>query len=473
MKEENLPCPLYCTDCVITPSPLVGEGGDEGTDNNLSSIHHPHLSPLPSRERKKIELQHSPRKGEAHARKAGGVGILKNGVSTGACAQAAAKACALMLIQQKNLNTVEITLPIGEKRRFNLSGQKYSARSARCSVFKYSADRHDVTGGLEICCEIRKTKKSGLTITGGKGVGKVTKPGLAIPVGDYAINPVPRAMITRDVTALLPEADKEVVGRVPRTRRLYKSGNAPAKHHSKGFCVTISVPRGKEIAHKTYNPRLGIKGGISIIGTTGIVEPKSEAAFLISLSVELNVAKAAGHPVIFLASGYVGEKLLKKEFGIEEDAIIKIGDNVGYMLKECVEKKIKNVVLIGHIGKLVKVAGGMFNTHSKHGDARLEIIAAHAASCGAQPRLVRQLLKLKLAEQSVEILRHNKLMSVFDKIAGKVVERSREYCERKLTPACLLLTLDGEIIGSAPKNYEKSLYNRNRARLKGLSDPSR
>jgi cobalt-precorrin-5B (C1)-methyltransferase len=413
------------------------------------------------------------------------VGILKNGVSTGACAQAAAKACALMLIQQKNLNTVEITLPIGEKRRFNLSGQKYSARSARCSVFKYSADRHDVTGGLEICCEIRKTKKSGLTITGGKGVGKVTKPGLAIPVGDYAINPVPRAMITRDVTALLPEADKEVVGAGLPARIRYngqlklplrnhdKSGNARARHHTKGFCVTISVPRGKEIARKTYNPRLGIKGGISIIGTTGIVEPKSEAAFLSSLSVELNVAKAAGHPVIFLASGYVGEKLLKKQFGIKEDAIIKIGDNVGYMLKECVEKKIKNVVLIGHIGKLVKVAGGMFNTHSKHGDARLEIIAAHAASCGAQPRIVRQLLKLKLAEQSVEILQRNKLMAAFDKIACKVVERSREYCERKLTPACLLLTLDGEIIGSAPKNYEKSLCNRNRARVKGLSDPSR
>lgn len=346
------------------------------------------------------------------------------GVSTGACAQAAAKACALMLLNQKKVSSVEITLPAGMVKRFDVKKQKFTRKSAHCSVIKYSSDPGDVTDGIEICCYISKTETGGVSITGGSGVGIVTRPGLAVPAGKHAINPVPRAMISREVTALLPI--------------------------DKGFSVTISVPRGKEIAPKTYNPRLGIQGGISIIGTTGIVEPKSEDAYKRSLSLELNVAKAAGHKTIFLASGYIGENLLKQKFAASEDAIIKIGDHVGFMLKECVQKNIRNVVLAGHIGKLVKVAGAIFNTHSKHGDARLEIIAAYAAACGAKTALVRKLLKLKLAEESVELLKKNKLTRVFDIIAQKAVEKSLELCENKLTLQCLLLTLEGNIAGSYP-----------------------
>ena len=351
---------------------------------------------------------------------------LRKGVTTGACAQAAVKACALMLGKQKRMESIEIELPNGEKKTFFLIEQNAGKDYARCGVIKDAGDDVDVTDGIKIFCEIRRSNTKGLSIKGGSGVGVVTKPGLPMPVGEYAINPVPRRMILRDAGKILP-ADK-------------------------GFIIEISAPEGEKISKKTYNSRLGIKGGISIIGTTGIVEPKSQEAYKASLSLELNVARANGHKMIFLACGYIGEKLLKGEFNVKEEAIIKIGDYVGFMLNECVEKGISKVVLIGHIGKLAKVAAGLFNTHSKFGDARLETIAAYAASCGAEQKIVNEILKLKLAEAAIEILRQNNLMSAFNKIAKRVVERANEHCGGKLELACILLSLNGEIIGAEPED---------------------
>jgi cobalt-precorrin-5B (C1)-methyltransferase len=352
--------------------------------------------------------------------------MLRKGVTTGACAQAAAKAAACLLVKQRKIKSVEVELPNGEKKVFSLIGQNVGKDYARCAVIKDAGDENDVTDGIKICCEIRRNNIKGLTIKGGQGVGLVTKSGLAVPPGEYAINPVPRQMILRDVSRILSPDE--------------------------GFVVEISVPEGEEIAKKTYNPRLGIEGGISIIGTTGIVEPKSQEAYKTSLSLELNIAKANGYKVIFLTSGYLGEKLLKSRFKIKEEAIIKIGDYVDFMLKECIQKSISKVVLIGHIGKLAKVAAGLFNTHSKFGDARLETIAAYAASCGAESELVNKILKLKLAEEAIEILKENNLMMTFDKIAKRVVERANEYCKDRLKLACIMLSLKGEIIGSWPKD---------------------
>lgn len=354
---------------------------------------------------------------------------LRKGYTTGTCAQAAGRAAALLLVKQKKIEFVEVELPIGEKKKFFLIDQQVGKSYARCSVIKDAGEENDVTDGIEICCEIRKTDTKGLTIKGGRGVGIVTKPGLAVPVGEYAINPVPRRMILRDVSRILPV--------------------------DKGFIIEISVPKGDQIAKKTYNPRLGIKGGISILGTTGIVEPKSQDAYKTALSLQLNVAKAGGHKVIFLASGYIGEELLKSRFKIKKEAIIKIGDYVGFMLKQCVEKCVPRVVLIGHIGKLAKVAAGLFNTHSKFGDARLETIAAYAASYGANSEIVNKILKASLAEEAVEILKENNLMSALHRIAKRVVERANEYCEGKLELACILLSLKGEIIGEEPEDITR------------------
>ncbi|MEW5691702.1 MAG: cobalt-precorrin-5B (C(1))-methyltransferase CbiD [Candidatus Hydrogenedentota bacterium] len=353
--------------------------------------------------------------------------MLRKGVTTGACAQAAAKACALMLAQKEIIETVEVQLPNGENKEFTLLEQKVNKDYARCGVKKDAGDEDDVTDGIKIYCEIRKASIKGISIKGGKGVGIVTKHGLAVPPGEYAINPVPRKMILRNVSEILPIKKQ-------------------------GFVVEISVPEGEEIARKTYNPRLGIKGGISIIGTTGIVEPNSIDAYKASLSLELNIAKANGNKVINLCSGYIGERVLRERFKVSKKSIIKIGDHVGFMLEECVRKHISNVVLVGHIGKLVKVAAGMFNTHSKFGDARLETLAAFAASCGAKRELVNKILNMKLAEETVEVLKKNKLEVTFERIAERVVQRSEELCGGKLKIACILLSLKGEILGTAPKD---------------------
>jgi len=223
--------------------------------------------------------------------------------------------------------------------------------------------------------------------------------------GGSAINPVPRSMIEKELAAYLPE--------------------------SRGFKVVISAPGGEELAKKTWNPRLGIKGGISIIGTTGIVEPKSTSAYKMSIELNIKVAAASGSRTLFLTPGYVGEKSLKERFKVPEEAIVKTGDQVGFSLNYCGSIGVKRVVLIGHIGKLVKLAAGIFNTHSKSGDARLETIAAYAAACGADSLVVKQILNLELAEAAIPILKEHKLLKTFKLIGARVVMRCSELTEKK------------------------------------------
>ncbi|MCK4422981.1 MAG: cobalamin biosynthesis protein CbiD, partial [Candidatus Omnitrophica bacterium] len=248
----------------------------------------------------------------------------------------------------------------------------------------------------------------------------------AVAVNEWAINPVPCRMILKCLNEVLPS--------------------------DKGFVVEISAPEGERIAKKTYNPRLGIEGGISIIGTTGVVKPKSQESYKKSLMVELNVACAAGFSTIFIASGYLGERLLTQQFLIPEQQIIKAGDHIGFMIEQCVNKGVGKAMIIGHIGKLAKVAAGLFNTHSQTGDARLETIAAYAAAKGANQDLVKQILDLKLAEAAIDLLGKNGLMPVFDDIAYKVVERSQQFCEKRLELTAIILSLKGEVIGKYPQD---------------------
>ena len=362
--------------------------------------------------------------------------IVKTGLTTGACAQAAAKACALMLATGDIVDNIDIELPNGETHAVPLINQKLSENCARCGVIKDSGEeRNDVTNGIEIFCEIKEKQDPGINIIGGKGVGKVTRHGLAVKIGESAINPTPRKMIMRDLCDILPP--------------------------DKGYMIEISVPKGEEVAQATYNPRLGVVGGISIIGTTGIVKPKSQESYKKSLMVELDVAQAAGYKTLFIASGYLGERLLTGKYNIEPQRIIKVGDHVGFMLKACLEKKISKIMVIGHIGKLAKVAAGLFNTHSETGDARMETIAAYAAAKGAAKELIAELLGLKLAEASIDLLRKNNLMKVFDDIAERVAQRCAQYCGDKLAVAVAILSLKGEIIGRYPKDiFEGEIWEK-------------
>lgn len=348
---------------------------------------------------------------------------LKNGFTTGTCAQAAAKGACILLANRAIVDKVEVETPIGERLNIAIVDQVIGDDFARCAVIKDAGDDPDVTDGAKICAEARFSGIAGVTIKGGPGVGKVTKPGLAVGIGEWAINPIPRKMILKEVSKFLPKGKG-------------------------GLEVTISVPDGVELAKRTFNPKLGIVGGISIIGTTGIVEPKSLDAYKASLELELDVLKASGCNKAVLILGYVGERFCKDVLKLSEDSIIKIGDHVGFMLEKCREKKIEDILLIGHIGKLIKVANGQFDTHYRFGDNRIDSIARYAELCGADRKTVDSLLSVTMAEATIEILRKAMLMKAFDKIAQDVSGKAMEFVKNEVRIDCTLLSLEGECIGS-------------------------
>lgn len=347
--------------------------------------------------------------------------MLKRGVTTGTCAQAAVKGACLMLINNTIEKAVEVQTPSGVKLNLKLIEQKIGDNFAQCAVSKDSGDEPDVTDGAKIYAQVKFTSQKGVTIRGGEGIGRVTKPGLAVRVGEYAINPIPRKMIKNEASRFLPK--------------------------DKGIEVTISVPGGEKLAEHTFNPRLGIIGGISIIGTTGIIEPKSLDAYKASLALQLNVLKAQKVKKVVLVLGYVGEKFCKERLKLNEESVIKIGDQVGFMLEECLRKKMQEILLIGHLGKMIKITNGQFNTHSKFGDRRIDSIVDYARKYGAREEIITQLLNQTTAEATIEILKRNGFRKIFNRIAQDVVLKLKKLVEHRLKVSCILLSLNGKILG--------------------------
>jgi cobalt-precorrin-5B (C1)-methyltransferase len=300
--------------------------------------------------------------------------ILRYGYTTGTCATAAARGAVLMLRDQQLLDEAEIILPTGQSVRFRLHGQQFCSNSARCYVIKDAGDDPDVTHGAEIHAEVTLAEASGeetVVIRGGIGIGHVTKPGLAIPPGEWAINPVPRKMIA------------EVVNEVFSLHcPLLTALGTPLVPH-----VTISIPNGEELARKTLNSRLGIIGGLSILGTSGIVKPISSLAWTETINAAIDVAVACGCKTLVLATGRSSEMAAQNHFAAEavhavepcrkaakkphkkilrrlsEEAFIMMGDHVGYALRACESKGVRNVVLAAQFAKLLKIACGHEQTH--------------------------------------------------------------------------------------------------------------
>lgn len=354
---------------------------------------------------------------------------LRKGFTTGTCAQAAAKAAGIMLITKKSVERVGIETPKGVHLNIKITDQKIRKSFAQCAVIKDAGDDPDVTDGVRIYAKVKYSDRRGVSITGGEGVGIVTKPGLALGIGECAINPTPREMIIKEI--------------------------APYLSKDKGMEVIISVPEGKKIAKSTFNPQLGIVGGISIIGTTGIVEPKSTDAYKRSLSLQIDVLKAMGYKKVILVLGYVGEKFCKDTLGLEPDSIIKIGDHIGFMLLECAKNNIKRVLLVGHIGKLVKVANGQLDTNIKFGDNRIKTIARYAKLCGAKKEIIDEVSRQASAEATVDILKKHSLTRTFDMIAKRTVDVIKKLVNNKLSVRCILLSLGGEELSIYPKKYQK------------------
>lgn len=337
---------------------------------------------------------------------------LRCGYTTGSCATAAAKAATIMLFNDIILEKVEIMTPKGIEISIPINSIEKGEDYCTVSVIKDGGDDPDMTNGMEIYARVEK-QESGFTLTGGAGIGVVTKDGLAIKKGLHAINPTPRKTIEEAVRENLPNSkDKNYI---------FTSGN--------GIKITISAPQGIEIAKKTFNPRLGIVGGISILGTTGIVKPMSEEALKESIRIEIN-QKGKVKDKLVLTFGNIGEKCAKDK-GFNEDEIVIISNFVGFALECCDEVNIKEVILIGHIGKLSKVAYGCFNTHSRVNDVRLEVIALELALLGYDTELLKNILEQKTSEGAVKFL-GNGYEELYKNIGNKIVERMKIYTYGKM-----------------------------------------
>lgn len=352
---------------------------------------------------------------------------LRYGVTTGSCAAAAAKAAMMALLGQTP-DRVRIHTPKGWTVDLDIEYCRQVDGGVVCAVRKDAGDDPDITHGMLVEAHCRLLDTPGVDIDGGHGVGRVTQKGLSIPPGEAAINPVPRRMIAEEITRLLPPG--------------------------KGARVEIRLPQGEELAQKTFNPRLGIVGGLSVLGTTGIVEPMSDEAIRQSMALEVNVAAEAGHKRLILTPGNHG-LAMAAVLGLRDDglsrhstAIIKIGNYLGFMLDQCLAHDMEEVLLIGHIGKLVRLAGGVFDSYSKVADARIEILAANLAWLGAPQPVIRELFDCLTTEAALEVIERHGYDALYALLCRKAEQRSMQRVYDKLRVGVLMFSMDQRVLGT-------------------------
>lgn len=358
---------------------------------------------------------------------------LRTGFTTGTCAAATTKAALSMLINGKKLSNVSVSLPKGKQMTVNISWSKYdNDKSVTAAVIKDGGDDPDVTNGAEICAKVSFLDTADkIIIDGGKGVGRVTKPGLGLEIGKAAINPTPLKMIN--------QAIDEVLGELK---------------HRYGVSVIISVPKGEEIAKKTDNPRLGIIGGISILGTTGIVIPYSTASFAASIRQSIDVSRAMGSDSVILTTGGRSEDFARSIYGnsIADHAYIQIGDFIGFAIKQCAVKKIKKAYVVGFIGKLTKMAMGIKQTHVKGSHVDMNFLAELASRCGADSEVVNKIMLANTARHAGELVDEFGLALFYDMLCEEVHRHLSKYSESQLQIKIILLDFEGKIIGDYPKD---------------------
>jgi len=323
--------------------------------------------------------------------------LLRCGYTTGTCAAAAAKAATEMLLKKQLIHEVSVVIPNGEVPVFEVLDAFFNEESASCAIKKQSGDDPDVTDGILVYATVSSIPQ-GVSIDGGKGVGRVTKPGLDQPVGSAAINSIPRKMIANEVTAV-----------------------CNAAHYAGGINVVISIPGGEELALRTFNPRLGIIGGLSIIGTSGIVEPMSNTALIGAIRTDLQVLAAAGEIRLLVTVGNFGERFAADVLGLPLLYQVKCANFIGDTLTAAAELGFERVLVAGHIGKLVKLGLGITNTHSAHGDGRLEALIACALRAGAGLELLSKIDDCATTEAAVSLLREAELLSQTMEILGAAI----------------------------------------------------
>jgi len=336
---------------------------------------------------------------------------LRYGFTTGTCAAAAAKASAWMLSHGTELESIEIDTPKGWILSIPITDIEISADSVKCAVIKDAGDDPDVTHGMKVYAEVRWADT--YTLKGGIGIGRVTKPGLAVPIGEPAINPVPRDMIKKAVHDVIPTG--------------------------KTVEVTISAPEGVERGKKTFNPKLGIVGGLSIIGTSGIVEPMSEEALKETMRVELRMLLANDVDTVIFSPGNYGRDYAR-DIALDDTKIVKTSNFIGFMMDEAQRQGVKRILWIGHLGKMVKVASGIFQTHSKFADGRMETLTAHLALMEAPITLIRKVMDSNTTDEAIDHIKEAGYMDVFNVIASTISNKCSERVHQEVEVGTIIFT---------------------------------
>ena len=354
---------------------------------------------------------------------------MRTGYTTGSCAAAAAKAAVCMLLSGEVIQQVRLMTPKGVELDLEVEQIERRQHGVRCAVRKDSGDDPDVTNGIYVYAEVRKEPEPGIYLDGGEGIGRITKKGLEQPVGAAAINRVPRQMIL--------EAVKE------QSIRYGDQG---------GLSVIISAPEGKKLAAKTFNPRLGIENGISILGTSGIVEPMSEKALTDTIFLEMKMLKENGIDRCCVVPGNYGRDFLAEQLGVDTDQAVKCSNYIGETIDAAVNLEMRSLLLIGHIGKLIKVAAGVMNTHSRQADCRMEVLAAYAAAEGASAECVQAILSCITTTEALELLKEKGILSG---VMERVMERIEFHlCHRaggSLQVEAIVFSTEDGILGKTKR----------------------
>jgi cobalt-precorrin-5B (C1)-methyltransferase len=355
-------------------------------------------------------------------------GKMRTGYTTGTSATAGAKAGILAILNQEKIGRIDVTLPKKSKIQIKIEKCEFDKQSAHCYVIKDGGDDPDVTHGAEIHTDVLLTGNVGkIEIDGGEGVGRVTKPGLGLEVGSAAINPTPKKMIVENIA----EVARDLL-------------------EKNGIKVVISVPKGKDLAPKTDNPRLGILGGISILGTSGIVVPYSTASFAASIRQSIDVTIAMGNDTLVLTTGGRSEDYARNVITLPDHCFVQMGDFSGYTVQQCAKKGIRKAYVAGFIGKLTKMGMGVKQTHVKGSKVDMEFLAELAQRCNAPSDTVQEIKKANTARHVFEIVSARNLKGYFDLVCSQVYSQLRKHSEEKFEIDVIMFDFDGNVIGRFP-----------------------
>ncbi|MBO3445023.1 cobalt-precorrin-5B (C(1))-methyltransferase CbiD [Clostridium sp. CCUG 7971] len=358
----------------------------------------------------------------------------RRGYTTGSCAAAASKAAVHMLFTKNKIEIINIDTPKGIPLSLKVHNVNICSDYVQCSIEKDGGDDIDATHTMHIYAKAEFIDRADedIVVAGGIGVGVVTKKGLSVEVGKAAINPVPMRMIHTEVKKVIGNDLKNTIG------------------EEKSIKITISAPEGVEVAKKTFNPRLGIIGGISILGTTGIVEPMSDEGWKKSLSIELQMRKEQGLDKIILVPGNHGEKFIEEKLGLDMKYVVRTSNFIGYMLKEAQRMGYTKILMAGHIGKYIKISAGIFNTHSKVADARSEILVSNLAMMKAPYEFLERINECVTAEGAVELIDESEYKDIYNIISNKCKSKIDQYLlDEEIDVEVMMFKMDKTLLGKS------------------------